>query len=91
MNPAEAAKQTVEIGKRHILNQQRRIAQHNELIVKLERDGHRDLIADARRLLAEMKQTLAEMEAHKAAAEERLAQFTVDEPSLAKVERDCPM
>ena len=35
MNPAEAAKQTVEIGKRHILNQQQRIARHNELIAKL--------------------------------------------------------
>ena len=91
MNPAEAAKHTVEIGKKHVLHQQQRIARHNELIAKLERDGHRDLIAEALRLLAEMKQTLAEMEAHQAAAQERLVKFTVDEPSLAKVERDCPM
>ena len=87
MNPAEAAKHTVEIGKKHVLHQQQRIARHNELIAKLEREGHRDLIAEALRLLTEMKQTLA----HQAAAQERLVQFTVDEPSLARVERDCPM
>ncbi len=91
MNPAEAAKHTVEMGKKHVLDQQQRIARQNELIAKLERGGHRDSIAEALRLLTEMQETLAEMEAHLAAAHERLAQFTVDEPSLAKVERDCPM
>jgi hypothetical protein len=34
---------------------------------------------------------LARLEAHYARAQEHLAEVTVDEPSLAKVERDAPM
>jgi hypothetical protein len=89
--PAEAAKNTVEIGKRHIPNQQLRIARQRDLIAELERDGHPDVVAQARRMLGEMEEMLAQMEADYAAAQERLAQETVDEPSLAKVEKDTPM
>jgi hypothetical protein len=49
------------------------------------------VVAKARQLLAEMEQTLARMQAEYAAAQERLAQATVDEPSLAKVESDTAM
>jgi len=90
-NPAAAAKNTVEIGKKHILDQQLRIARQRELIAKLERDGHPDVLAVALRVLVEMEQTLFGMEKHYAAAQKRLAQDAVDEPSLAKVERDTPM
>jgi hypothetical protein len=38
-----------------------------------------------------MDRALARMEAHYAKAQEHLAEVTVDEPSLAKVERDAPM
>jgi hypothetical protein len=45
-----------------------------------------------RRALSKERSDLAdEMEAHYAAAQEPPAQDTVDEPSLAKVERDTPM
>jgi hypothetical protein len=37
-----------------------------------------------------MEQTLARLQAEYAAAQERLAHDTVDELSLAKVERDAP-
>jgi hypothetical protein len=86
--PAEAAKNTVEIAKRHIAGQGRRI---DALIKRLERDGHIDLVAEAVRQLSAMRDTLAQMEADYTAARERLAQATVDEPSLAKVEKDTPM
>ncbi len=88
--PAEAAKNTVAVGKKHILDQQLRIGRQRELIAKLERDGHAELVAKALRLLAEMEQMLGTMEADYAAAQERLSQASVDEPSLAKVERDTP-
>jgi hypothetical protein len=90
-SPAEAAKNTVEISKRHVLDQQVRIARQQELIAKLERDGHADIVADGRRLLAEMEQSLATMQAHYAQAHARLSQYAVDELSLAEVERDTPM
>ena len=89
--PAEAAKNTIEIAKRHIAGQCQRIEQQYALIKRLERDGHIDLVAEAVRQLAAMRDTLAQMEADYAAARERLAQATVDEPSLAKVEKDTPM
>jgi hypothetical protein len=38
-----------------------------------------------------MDRAFARMEAHYAKAQEQLAEVTVDEPSLAKVERDAPM
>jgi hypothetical protein len=59
------------IGKKHILDQQLRIVRQRELMTKLERDGHPDVVAEARRFLAEMEQALSEMEAHYAAAQER--------------------
>ena len=90
-SPAEAAKNTVELGKKHVLDQEIRIFRQCALIAKLERDGHPDVLADAHRLLAQMEQSLATMQAHCADAQERLLEASVDEPSLPKVERDKPM
>jgi hypothetical protein len=67
-DPAEAAKNTVEISKRYVLDQQLRITRQRELVAKLERDGHPDVVADARRALTEMEQLLIEMEVHYASA-----------------------
>jgi hypothetical protein len=88
---AEAANNKVQISKKHILDQQLRIARQRELMANLERDGHPDVVADARRALTEMEQMLVQMETDYAAAQERLAQATVDEPSLESVERETPM
>jgi hypothetical protein len=49
--------------------------------------GYPDLVADAVRLLGGMNETLAEMEAHYSAAQERLAQASVDEPSMRHFDR----
>ncbi len=88
---ATAAKKTVEVGKKQILDQRLRIERQRDLIARHERDGYPDLVVDAVRLLSEMERALARMEAHYTKAQEHLAQVTVDEPSLAKVERDTPM
>ena len=88
---AAAAKKTVEIGKRQILDQRLRIERQLHLIARHERDGYPDLVADAVRMLGEMERALARMEAHYAKAQEHLVQVAVDEPTLANVERDTPM
>jgi hypothetical protein len=88
---AVAAKKTVEVGKRQILDQRFRIQRQHELIARHERDGYPHLVADAVRTLDEMDRALARMEAHYAKAQEHLAEATVDESSLAEVERETPM
>jgi hypothetical protein len=88
---AIAAKKTVEVGKKQILDQRLRIERQHELIARHERDGCPDLVADAVRTLGQMDRVLARMEVHYARAQEHLAEVTVDESSLAKVERDAPM
>ena len=90
-NTAAAAKKTVEVGKKQILDQCLRVERQLQLIARHERDGHPDLVAEAVRVLTEMERSLARMRAHYARAQEHLAQVTVDEPSLAKVEHDTPM
>jgi hypothetical protein len=90
-DPAVAAKKTVEVGKKQILDQRLGIERQLRLIARHERDGYPDLVAEAVRILSGMRRALARIEAHYAEAQERLAQVTVDEPSLAKVERDTPM
>src|SRR5271166_5441764 len=86
----KATKKIIEVGKKHMLDQRLRIERHKELTAKLERDGDPDVVAKARQLLADMEQTLARMQAEYAAAQERLAQATVEEPNDPKVERDTP-
>ena len=87
----KATKKIIEVGKKHVLDQRLRIERHKELTAELERDGQPDVVAKARQLLAEMEQTLARIRAEYAAAQDRLAQATVDEPTVAKVERDTPL
>jgi hypothetical protein len=89
--PAEAAKNTVELGKRHITNQRFRIERQRKLIAELKRDAHPDCAVKAVRTLGDMEKMLAQMEADYAGAQERLAQATTDEKSLRSVERDTPM
>jgi hypothetical protein len=88
---AAAAKKTVEIGKKQILDQRLRIERQRHLIARHERDGYPDLVADAVRMLDEMERALARMQAHYAKAQEHLVQVAVSEHGLAKVERDTPM
>lgn len=85
---AEAAKHTVQIGKKHILDQQFRIVRQRELMAKLERDGHPDVVAAGRRVLTEMEQMLVQMEVDYAEAQGRLARETVD---MQSHEKDTPM
>jgi len=63
MNSRAEAKTALPVGKKQILDQQLRIGHHRDLMAKFERDGHLDLLAQARRQLVEMEQTLAQMEA----------------------------
>jgi hypothetical protein len=91
ISPAETAKNTIEIGKKHILDQQFRIVRQRELVTNLERNGHPDVVADARRALTEMEQMLVQMEVDYAEAKERSAQATVDEPNLAKLMKGGPV
>ena len=88
---AVAAKKTVEVGKKQILDQRLRIERQHKLIARHERDGYPDLVADAVRTLGEMDRALARMEAHYVKTQEHLVEVTVDESSLAKVERETPM
>ncbi len=60
---ATAAKKTLEIGKKQILDQRLRIERQRHLIARHERDGYPDLVADALRMLGEMDRALARMEA----------------------------
>ena len=56
-------KDTIAIGRKHLLDQRLRIDRHKDFIGKLERDGQPNVIAEARRLLCEMEQTLVRMQA----------------------------
>jgi hypothetical protein len=57
-NLGTAAKATVEIGKKNILDQRLRIQRQRALVARLERDGSLDLVADAVRILGEMEHSL---------------------------------
>jgi len=90
-SPAEAAKNTVELGKKHIMDQRFRIERQRKLIAELKRDAHPDCAVKAVQTLSDMEKLLAQMEADYAGAQERLSQATTDEKSLRSVERDTPM
>ena len=59
---SKSPRDTIAIGRKHLLDQRLRIEKHKEFIGKLERDGQPNVIAEARRLLSEMEQTLARMQ-----------------------------
>ena len=52
---AEAAKNTVELGKRHITNQRFRIERQRKLIAELKRDAHPDCAVKAVQTLSDME------------------------------------
>jgi hypothetical protein len=90
-DPAVAAKQLVELARKHLEDQQCRIARQRELIAKYEQDDDVARLSGARLVLERMQKQLAQMTTAHAAAEEQLSKLTVDEPSMEKVVRDTPM
>ncbi len=90
-DPAVTAKQLVDLARKNIEDQQRRIAQQRELMAKYERDDDVARLSGARRILERMQKQLAQMAAAHVAAEEHLSKLTVDEASVEKVVRDSPM
>jgi hypothetical protein len=91
IDPAQAAEITVELGKKHVRDQQDRIARQKELIAEFQRDNHAALLIEAQQQLEKMEQMLCQIEADLAAAQERLVQASVDQKNLDAVERDTPM
>ena len=89
--PAVIAKQLVNLARKHIEEQQSRIARQRELIAKYERDNDAARLSGARIVLERMQKQLTQMTAAHVAAEEHLSKLTVDEASVEKVVRDTPM
>ena len=90
-DPAVTAKQLVDLARKNIEDQQRRIARQRELMAKYERDDDVARLSEARRVLEKMQKQLGRMTAAHVAAEEHLSKLTVDEASVDKVVRDTPM
>ena len=90
-DPAVTAKQLVDLARKNIEDQQRRIARQRELTAKYERDDDVARLSGARLVLELMQKQLAQMTAAHVAAEEYLSKLTVDEASVEKVVRDTPM
>jgi hypothetical protein len=62
-SPSKSPRDKFSIGRKHLLDQRLRIERHKDFIGRLERDGQRGVIVEARRLLREMEETLARMQA----------------------------
>ncbi|MGO9049118.1 MAG: hypothetical protein ACLQFW_19930 [Xanthobacteraceae bacterium] len=90
-DPAVTAKQLVDLARKNIEDQQRRIARQRELMAWYERDDDVARLSGARLVLARMQKQLAQMTAAHVAAEENLSKLTVDEAGVEKVVRDTPM
>jgi hypothetical protein len=90
-DPAVTAKQLVDLARKNIEDQQRRIARQRELMAKYERDDDVARLSVARLVLEQMQKQLAQMTAAHVAAEGYLSKLTVDEASVEKVVRDTPM
>jgi hypothetical protein len=90
-NPALSAKQLVDLARKHIEDQQRRIVGQRELMAKYERDDDVARLSGARLVLERMQKQLAQMTKAYVAAEAHLSKVTVDEASVEKVVRDTPM
>jgi hypothetical protein len=91
MDEAATAKQLVDLARKRIEDQQKRIARQRKLVAQYERDDHVARLSAARPVLERMVKQLAQMTAAHAAAEEHLSKLTVDETSVEKVVRDTPM
>jgi hypothetical protein len=90
-DPAVLAKQLVDLARKHIEEQRRRIVSQRELMAKYERDDDVAPLSGARLVLERMQKQLGQMTKAHAAAEEHLSKVTVDEASVEKVVRDTPM
>jgi hypothetical protein len=90
-DPAVAAKQLVDLARKHIEDQQHRMVRQRELMAKYERDDDVARLSEARRVLETMQKQLAQMTAAHARAEEHLSKLCVDEASVDKVVRDTPV
>jgi hypothetical protein len=90
-DPAVLAKQLVDLTRKHIDDQQSRIARQRELMAEYERDDDVARLSVARLVLNRMQKQLAQMTAAHVAAEEHQSKLTVDEASVEKVVRDTPM
>jgi hypothetical protein len=90
-DPAVTAKQLVDLARKNIEDQLRRIAPQRELMAKYERDDDVARLSGARLVLERMQKQLAQMTAAHVAAEEYLSKLTVDETTVEKVVRDTPM
>jgi hypothetical protein len=90
-DPALTAKQLVDLARKHIEDQQRRIARQRELIAQYEQDDDVARLSEARRIFEKMQKQLARTTAAHVAAEEHLSKLTVDEASVEKAVRDTPM
>ena len=88
---AVTAKRLVDLSRKNIEDQQRRIARQRELMAEYERDDDVARLSGARLVLERMQKQLAQMTAAHVAAEEHLSKLTVDEASVDKVVRDTPM
>jgi hypothetical protein len=84
MDAAITANQLVELSKKHIEEQQRRIAQLSELVAKYERDNDMARLSGARPVLERLQKRLAQMTAAHKAAEKHLSKLAVEEPSIEK-------
>jgi hypothetical protein len=91
MDDSVMAKQLVNLARKNIEDQQRRIARQRKLIVKYEQDNDAPRLSGARIVVERMQKQLARMAAAHVAAEEYLFRLTVDEASVEKVVRDTPM
>ena len=94
MKPSE---QSFQLAKRHIVEQERRIARQRVLIEELEDHGHPEQrVAEARQLLAQMLDLLKQMRSDRDDAEQRVRtdakrQALSEEESLDRVMRNCPL
>jgi hypothetical protein len=73
-HPIEIAALSVEIGKRHVAEQQARILRQRALIAELEKHGHEELVSQARAFLCEMFACLDRMQDDYIGAQSRLTE-----------------
>jgi hypothetical protein len=91
MTNSEAAKQKVELARKHIADQQQRIARHKELVERLKRDNRQNLLRLAHQMLDDLERVLAGMIAEQKAAEHALIKTRSDrETSTEAVLPDRP-
>jgi hypothetical protein len=88
MDPAESAKFTVDLTKRQLKQLDEKIA---GLITEFQRNDYAALLSEDQKPLKKMGEMRTRLRARLGAAQQRLSQATVDQPSLEEVERNCPM